>query len=84
MKEARLHFFSNHSCDWVTDGTNDLSDVFKELAESAGLLGEAIYKIQLSWTGPEELKQANYALQSLPKGLRFLGAVPTTESPKVI
>ena len=84
MKEARLHFFSNHSCNWVHDGTNDLSDIFKELAESTGLLGEAIYKIQLSWTGPEELKQANYALQSLPKGLRFLRAVPAMESPKVM
>ena len=38
MKEARLCFFSNHSCDWVTDGTNDLSNVFRELAESASLL----------------------------------------------
>ena len=84
MKEARLHFFSNHSYNFVDDGTHDLSDVFKELAESAGLLGEAIYKIQLSWTGPEELKQGNYALQSLPKGLRFLRAVPTSESPKVM
>ena len=84
MKEARLSFFSNHSCDWVTDGTNDLSNVFKELAESVGLLGEAIYEIQLSWTGPKELKQANYALWSLPKGLRFLRVVPTMESPKVM
>ena len=84
MKEARLCFFSNHSCDWATDGTNDLSDVFRELAESIGLLGEAIYEIQLSWTGPEELKQANYALWSLPKGLRFLMVVPTMESPKVM
>ena len=58
--------------------------IFKELAESASLLGEAIYEIQLSWTGPEELKQANYALQSLPKGLGFLRVVPTTESPKVM
>ena len=84
MKEARLCFFSSHSCNWATDSTNDLSSVFKELAESAGLLGEAIHKIQLSWTRPEELKQANYALQSLPKGLRFLRVVPTTESPKVM
>ena len=45
VKEARLCFFSNHSCDWATDSTNDLSDVFKELAESASLLGEAIYEI---------------------------------------
>ena len=84
MKEARLCFFSNHSYNFVDDGTRDLSDVFKELAESAGLLEEAIYEIQLSWTRPEELKQANYTLQSLPKGLRFLRAVPTSESPKVM
>ena len=84
IKEARSRFFSNHSYNFVNDGTCDLSDVFKELAKSASLLGEAIYKIQLSWTRPEELKQANYALWSLPKGLRFLRAVPTLESPKVM
>ena len=84
VKEARSHFFSNHSYNWVHDGTSDLSDVFKELAKSACLLGEAIYKIQLSWTRPEELKQANYALWSLPKGLQLLRAVPTSESPKVM
>ena len=32
------------------------------LAASANLLGTYIYEIQSSWTGPEELKQANYAL----------------------
>ena len=80
MKEARLHFFSNHSYNFVDDGTRDLSDVFKELAKSASLLGEAIYEMQLSWTRPEELKQANYALWSLPKGLRFLRVVPASES----
>ena len=32
IKEARLHFFSNHSYDFVYDGIHDLSDVFKELA----------------------------------------------------
>ena len=84
VKEARLCFFSNHSYNFVDDGTCDLSDVFKELAESTGLLGEAIYEIQLSWTRPEKLKQANYILRSLPKGLRFLRAVPTLESPKVM
>ena len=84
VKEARSCFFSNHSYDFVNDGTSDLSDVFKELAKSTSLLGEAIYEIQLSWTGPEELKQANYALRSLPKGLRFLRAVPALESPKVM
>ena len=84
VKEARSHFFSKHSHDFIHNGTHDLSDVFKALAKSAGLLGEAIYEIQLSWTRPEELKQANYTLWSLPKGLRFLREVLTSESPKVM
>ena len=82
MKETRSHFFSKHSHNFIVDGTLNLSDVIKELAKSTGLLGEVIYKIQLSWTGPEELKQANYAVWSLPKGLKFLRVVPSSESPQ--
>ena len=63
---------------------DDLSDIFRELAQSAGLLGEFIHKIQVSWNGPEELKHANYILRSLPKGLKFLRAVSTKESPKIM
>ena len=48
--------------DWVHGSINDLSDIFKELARGAGLLGKSIYEIQLLWDGPEELKHANYAL----------------------
>ena len=84
MREARLCFFSKHLHNFVEDGTGVLSDIFKELAERASLLGNCIYRIQLSWTRPEELKHANYTLQSLPKGLRFLRVVPTSESPKVM
>ena len=42
------------------------------MAESAKLLGLAIYEIQEVWEGPDELQQANYALRFLPKGLKFL------------
>ena len=56
--------------------------MFKHLAIRAGLLGTSIYEMQSPWTGPEELKQANYILLSLPKGLKFLQAVPPSESPK--
>ena len=62
IKDARTHFFSKHSYDFINDGTPDLSNVFKGLAKSTSLLGEVIYEIQLSWTGPEELKQAHFAL----------------------
>ena len=71
VKEARREF-SKHSYNFTTDGTCDLCGIFRHLAASTDLLGTSIYEIQSSWTGPEELKQGNYALGSLPKGLKFL------------
>ena len=62
VKEARSCYFATHPWDWIHDSTNDLSNLFRELAEGAGLLGKSIHEIQLSWDGPEELKHANYAL----------------------
>ena len=46
-------------------------DVFQHMIETAGLLGSVIYKIQEAWTGQDELQHANYALRTLPKGLKF-------------
>ena len=54
------------------------------MAASADLLGTSIHEIQASWTGPNELKQANYVLQSLPKGLKFFHVLPPSESLKVM
>ena len=76
VREARREYFSKHSFDFTLDGTHDLSRMFKHLATRAGLLGTSIHETQSPWTGPEELKQANYILLSLPKGLKFLRAVP--------
>ena len=58
------------------EGTHDLSEIFKQMAVSANLLGTSIYEIQASWIGPDKLKQAKCALWSLPKGLKFLCVVP--------
>ena len=82
IKEARARYFTTHSWDWDHSNTEDLSDIFKELAQEAGLLGESIFKIQQSWKGPEHLQQANYVFQSQPKGLKFLRVVSAKESPK--
>ena len=82
--EDRLCFFSKHSYNFNPGGNCDLSRIFKKLATSASLLGTDIHEMEASWTGPEELKQANYTLQSLLKGLKFLRVVPTSESPKVM
>ena len=82
VKGARAHYFSTHSWDWAHGNMDDLSDIFKELDQEAGLLGKSIFEIQWLWKGPEHLKHANYIFQSQPKGLKFLRAVSTKESPK--
>ena len=84
VREARREFFSKHSYNFTTDGTSNHSGIFRWLSVSANLLGTSIHEIQMSWTGPKELKQANCALQSLPKDLKFLCMVPPSESPKVM
>ena len=66
------------------EDTHDHLEIFRQMAASAELLGSSIYEIQVVWTGPDELRQANYALRSLPKGLKFLHVVPPSESSKVM
>ena len=82
VKDTRAHYFVTHSWDWAQGNTEDLSNIFKELAQEAGLLDESIFEMQQSWKGPEHLQQANYIFQSQSKGLRFLRAVSAKESPK--
>ena len=66
------------------EGTQNLSEIFRQMATSTELMGASIHEIQASWRGPDELKQANYALRFLPNGLKFLHVVPPSESPKVM
>ena len=84
IKEARSCYFATHPWDWVHGNTDNLSDIFKELAEGADLLGKPIHELQLCWEGPEELKHNNDSLHSLPKGLKFLRAVPALESQRIM
>ena len=84
VKEARQKYFSKHSYNFTTEGTHNLSEVFKWMAKNAELLGTSIHEIQVVWMGLDELRQANYALRSLPKGLKFLHPIPPSESPKVM
>ena len=84
VKEAREEYFSKHSYNFITEDTRDLSEIFRPMAKSAELLGTSIYEIQAVWTELDELRQANYALRSLLKGLKFLHMVPPSKSPKVM
>ena len=76
VKEARKEYFKRHSYNFTAEGTHNLSEVFRQMAKSTDLLGTAIHEIQVLWTWPDELWQANYALRSLPKDLKFLHVVP--------
>ena len=73
VKEARTRYFTTHSWDWIHGNTEDLSNIFKGLAQKASLLGESIFKIQWLWKGPEHLRQANYVFQTQPFGLSSKG-----------
>ena len=84
MKEAGKEYFKRHSYNFTVEGIHNLSEVFQLMAESTKLLGSAIYEIQEVWMGPDKLRQASYTLRSLPKDLKFLCAVPPSESPKVM
>ena len=68
VKEARAHYFTTHSWDWIHSNMEDLSNIFKGLAQEAGLLSESIFEIQWSWKGPEHLRQANYIFRLSPRG----------------
>ena len=54
MKEARKEYFSKHSYNLTMEGTHNLLEVFKQMAESTKLLGTSIHKIQVVWTGPDD------------------------------
>ena len=84
VKEARKEYFKRHSYNFTLEDTHNLSEVFRWMAKSANLLGTAIHEIQVVWMGPDKLWHVNYALRSLPKGLKFFHAVPPSESPKVM
>ena len=87
VKGARAHYFTTQSWDWNHSNMEDLSDIFKGLAQEAGLLGESIFKIQWSWKGPEHLKHANYVFSDsaqgaeIPKG-GFCQGISEGDGPK--
>ena len=72
VKEARAHYFTTHSWDWIHSNMEDLSDIFKGLAQEAGLLGESFFETQWSWKGLEHLRQANYIFQTQAQGAEIL------------
>ena len=84
VRKAREEYYKDHCLSFDSETSCDLAEVFRHMIETTGLLSSAIYEIQEALTGQEELQHANYALRTLPKGLRFFHAVSPSESPKVM
>ena len=61
-----------------------MADIFWSMIKSADLLSSKIHKIKETWTGQSKLQNANSALRTLPKGLRFFHPVSPSESPKIM
>ena len=84
VMKMREEYFRSHCPNLNNENSCDFTDVFWCMTKTADLLGTAIYKIKEAWTGWDELQQANYALRTLLKGLKFFRAVSPSESPKVM
>ena len=84
VRETREEYFKRHCPNFSTENTCDLSEVFWCMIIAAELLGFSIYEIKETWTGPDELWQANYTPRTLPMGLKFFRAVSPSESLKVM
>ena len=46
VREARECYFATHPWDWVQSNMDDLSNIFRELAQGTGLFGKSIFEIQ--------------------------------------
>ena len=84
VQRAREDYYrENHLC-FDSETSCNIADIFWSMIESPGLLSSEIYEIKETWTGWSELQYANYALRTLPKGLKFFHPVSPSESPKVM
>ena len=84
VQKAREEYYSEKGLHFNNETSCDMMDIFWIMIKSAGLLSFEIHEIKETWTGQSKLQYANYALRTLPKGLRFFHPVSPSESPKVM
>ena len=84
MQRAREDYYQENCLCFDCKTSCNMADIFQSMIESTSLLSSEIYKIKETWTGQRKLQYANYALRTLPKGLKFFCPVSPSESPKVM
>ena len=77
-------YFRTHALTFHKEDTYELTEVLKELAEMAGLLGTEVYPVHDQWMGRKELCSAYHAVRGTAKDLHFFRTVVPLEFPKIM
>ena len=71
VQQIRWTYFRTHALTFHKEDTYELTEVFKELAEMAGLLGTEVYPVHDQWVGRAELCSAYHVVRGSTKDLHF-------------
>ena len=84
IQHMRQTYFQSHPLSFHKEDAFDLTEVFRELAEKARLLGTEIHLVQDLWEGKNELHSVYYMVRGSAKDLHFFRVVTPLESPKIM
>ena len=80
VQNIRWTYFRAHLPVFHKEVTDDLADIFVEMAKMVGLMGTEIHPIQDHWQGKKEL----HAAKGSTKNLHHFWVVLPIESPKIM
>ena len=84
VQHIRQTYFRTHVLTFYKEDVYKLREVFKEIAEMAGLLGTKVHPIQDHWVAKRELHSAYHAVRGSAKDLHFFRIVVPVKSPKIM
>ena len=80
----RQTYFRTHVLTFHKGDTYKLMEVFKELAEMAGVLGTEVHPVHDQWVGRKELCLAYHVVRGSAKDLHFFRTVVPLKPPKIM
>ena len=80
----RWTYFGTHPLTFYKEVTYKLTNIFREMAEIAGLLGTVVHLVQDQWKGRKELHSANYTVRGSAKDLHYFRVVLPLKFPKIM
>ena len=84
VQQIRQTYFFTHALTFHKEDTYELTEVFKKVAEMAGLLGTEVYPVHDQWVGRKELCSAYHVVRGSIKDLHFFSTGVPLESPKIM